>query len=320
MQALKSPADGLSPRRLEVLEILTKGFTNDEIGSALCISSSTVRIHVTAVLAHLQVANRTEAAAVWTAWNARPAQVARVLARPALAVLPFQPLGAGARLRIVADGVTRDLGSLFARFCLFPVISGASSQAAQAAGGSCAETARRLGARFLVDGDVRSSKHSFRLSVRIDDAEDGFCLWTERFDFPRDELFAVQDRACEAVVASAYPAMVARLQSSLQPTLHRQDLQAWELAHQAMALESMREPAANAQAQAAVLLAIEREPTLLIAHFGARPARLWRAVESMGPQGSSARPARQKRRPLHRALAAGRGGSLPARPALPDAR
>ncbi len=53
----------LSPRRREVLELISKGLTNDDIASILCVSPGTVRIHVAGLLSELQVANRTEAAA-----------------------------------------------------------------------------------------------------------------------------------------------------------------------------------------------------------------------------------------------------------------
>ena len=75
------PVASLSKRRREVLELLAKGLTNEEIGRALGITEGTVRAHVTAVLAHLDVANRTEAASVWTRFEAHPARVEDVMLR-----------------------------------------------------------------------------------------------------------------------------------------------------------------------------------------------------------------------------------------------
>jgi DNA-binding NarL/FixJ family response regulator len=54
----------LSPRELEVLRLLVGGKSNPEIGEALFISPRTAQTHVTAILAKLGVASRTEAAAV----------------------------------------------------------------------------------------------------------------------------------------------------------------------------------------------------------------------------------------------------------------
>lgn len=53
----------LSPREAEVLQLLIKGLTNPEIANVLQISFGTAKAHVRAILAKLQVADRTEAAA-----------------------------------------------------------------------------------------------------------------------------------------------------------------------------------------------------------------------------------------------------------------
>ena len=54
----------LSPRDLEILEMLSKGFTNKEIGRAFGISRYTVRNHVNSINQKLEVCDRTEAASV----------------------------------------------------------------------------------------------------------------------------------------------------------------------------------------------------------------------------------------------------------------
>jgi two-component system NarL family response regulator len=54
----------LSPRELEILEMLSRGFTNKEIGRALGISRYTVRNHINSINHKLEVCDRTEAASV----------------------------------------------------------------------------------------------------------------------------------------------------------------------------------------------------------------------------------------------------------------
>jgi DNA-binding CsgD family transcriptional regulator len=61
----RDPIETLSQRQLGVLELLAKGLTNEEVAGVLGISPTTVRTHVTAVLARLEVSNRTEAAAAY---------------------------------------------------------------------------------------------------------------------------------------------------------------------------------------------------------------------------------------------------------------
>jgi NarL family two-component system response regulator LiaR len=54
----------LTPRELEVVELLALGFTNKQIADDLTMSYSTAKNHVDRVLGKLGAANRTEAAAI----------------------------------------------------------------------------------------------------------------------------------------------------------------------------------------------------------------------------------------------------------------
>jgi two-component system NarL family response regulator len=54
----------LTARESEILEMLAKGLTNKQIGTALSISENTVRNHVNSIMEKLEVSDRTEAVAV----------------------------------------------------------------------------------------------------------------------------------------------------------------------------------------------------------------------------------------------------------------
>jgi DNA-binding NarL/FixJ family response regulator len=64
-----APATGsdvatLTPRESEILALVAEGRSNGEIGKQLFISTKTVSVHVSNILAKLDAASRTEAAAV----------------------------------------------------------------------------------------------------------------------------------------------------------------------------------------------------------------------------------------------------------------
>lgn len=258
----------LSARQREVLQLIARGLTNQEIGDVLGISGETVRSHVAALLVRLGVSNRTEAAAAHLAWDATVPSVARVLVRPAIAVLPVITLEGGARAATIAAGLTRDLVTQFSRWCWFPVIANVSTQDARGLGATCQEIGERLGARFLVDAALRSSGAQWRLTAAIADTASGGCVWTETYDFPRDALFRVQDEICQAIVATAYSALVSRLHAAPPRGGTVEDLDAWELTHEALRHQGSRERDANLRARDGFAAALAREPTLLLAHFG----------------------------------------------------
>jgi DNA-binding NarL/FixJ family response regulator len=54
----------LSPREMEVLQLVAKGFSNKEIATALHVVEGTIKIHVTNLLAKLGVSDRTQALVV----------------------------------------------------------------------------------------------------------------------------------------------------------------------------------------------------------------------------------------------------------------
>jgi TolB-like protein len=252
----------LTPRQREVLELVVKGFTNEEIGSALAISPLTVRTHVSAVLASLGVDNRTEAASLYAAVQSRPERVAEVLARPAIWVQSLRPLSEDARAKTVAAGLTYDLLTLLSRWTWFPVVNAA--QPVQGANGE----SRPPDVRFVVEGALRLQRKTWRLSVRVEDAPAQRTIWAEQYDFPENALFETTDAIVEQVVASAYEVMLAHTSQPSPRAPRVEDLSAWELAHAGLMRQRSRERGVNEEAQRLFTAALEREPTLVIAHFG----------------------------------------------------
>ena len=54
--------NSLTLRESEVLPLLAMGYSNKQIGDKLCISVSTVKVHVQEILSNLKVRNRIQAA------------------------------------------------------------------------------------------------------------------------------------------------------------------------------------------------------------------------------------------------------------------
>lgn len=256
----------LTARQREVLELLAKGLSNEQIGVALQLSAATVRTHVAAILNTLQVGNRTEAAAVYVAFSAQPVQVEALLARPALTVLPFQAFDEEPTSRQLALGIGSDLTSLFARWCWFPVVhSGYSSRAVH--NQTPIQIGRALGVRFVVSGDVRTRAGGVRIQARVEDAHTQSCLWAEHYDLAPKELFAVEDLVSTDIVATVYSMLMARV-GLTQNRLPESALQPWVLAHEGMILRELREARSNGDAIVRFSEALSREPDLVLAHFG----------------------------------------------------
>jgi DNA-binding NarL/FixJ family response regulator len=62
---LEAAGKELSPRELEVLELVARGLDNNQIAADLCISPRTAKNHVSSILSKLGVTNRVQAAVYW---------------------------------------------------------------------------------------------------------------------------------------------------------------------------------------------------------------------------------------------------------------
>lgn len=58
------PAPDMSPRQIEILSLISKGFTNKEIARILNVSLETVKDHIKKILGKIGASSRTEAASI----------------------------------------------------------------------------------------------------------------------------------------------------------------------------------------------------------------------------------------------------------------
>jgi TolB-like protein len=267
-------SEQLSTRQLQVLELMARGQSNKEIAHSLGISPETARTHAAAILAKLGAHSRTEAATAYVRWSSRVEHTAEILQRPAIAVLPLvvSPGDRGARgeegeALALAAAMTRELATLLSRWCWFPVIAHAATRDPRSLGDTSGEIGRRLGARFLVDGELLRGRGRWRLTVHLIDAGTGHCVWSERYQLAARRWFATQDEVCTAIAAAAYPRLIATVCAELPPTPEA-DPAAWQLAHRALSLQELRDRAANLRAEEGFAQAIARDKTLVLAHFG----------------------------------------------------
>jgi len=59
-----------------------------------------------------------------------------------------------------------------------------------------------LGARYVLEGSVRKVGNRVRLTAQLIDSLDGGHLWADRFDGGLDDVFDLQDRITQEIVAA----------------------------------------------------------------------------------------------------------------------
>ena len=123
--------------------------------------------------------------------------------RPPIAVLPFLSLGGDADQRHLADGISEDIITEFARFTSLLVIARNSSFLFREQPIDVRRVGRELGARYLIEGSLRRIGPQIRIAAQLIEVETTGHLWAERYDRKIEDLFALQDEVVRAVVVAA---------------------------------------------------------------------------------------------------------------------
>jgi TolB-like protein/DNA-binding winged helix-turn-helix (wHTH) protein/cytochrome c-type biogenesis protein CcmH/NrfG len=122
--------------------------------------------------------------------------------RPSIAVLPFDDLGGDARQERLADAFTEDLITELARARDLLVIARNSAFRYKGKPLDVREIGRELGVRYVIEGSVQTGSDRLRVTTQLIDAATGTHLWSERFDRPAADFFALQDEVVGRIVGT----------------------------------------------------------------------------------------------------------------------
>jgi TolB-like protein/DNA-binding SARP family transcriptional activator len=157
-----------------------------------------------------------------------------VLARAAIAVLPFTNMSGNPEQDYFTDGITDDLIVALSHWRTFPVISRFSTFAFKDRALDVVSIGRELGARYVVQGSVRRAGERVRITVQLVDAGTGHHIWAQRYDRELGDVFALQDEITQAVVIQIEPTLQ-KLEMRRAESLLPQNLDAWDLNQRALA-------------------------------------------------------------------------------------
>ena len=119
-----------------------------------------------------------------------------------LAVLPFTAAAGDSDASLLASGLTEDVTTELFRFRELALIARGSVAAAAERGASAEVAGRETGARLVLSGSVRIAAGRARVTAALTDVATGLELWSERWDAPHDDPFAVLDRLTRSVVGA----------------------------------------------------------------------------------------------------------------------
>ncbi len=186
-------------------------------------------------------------------------------ARPSIAVLPFETLGAAGPLAGLGDALPHDLIAALSRLrWLFVIARGSSFQFRGER--ARAETVRAaLNVDYLLTGAVETAGPAMIITVELCDTRSGGVVWGDRFTSPLEGVHEVREQIIGAVIGAL------ELQITLNEAARARlaapaNLNAWSAYHLGLHQMYRFSSDGNARAQALFEQAIAREPTFARAH------------------------------------------------------
>ena len=123
--------------------------------------------------------------------------------KPSIAVLPFEDFSSNQDQEYFANGISEELLNVLARIDGLRVSSRTSSFAFKGRGASTGEIAEALNVKHILEGSIRKSGATLRITAQLINAANDEHMWSETYDRPltAENIFAIQDEIAAAIVA-----------------------------------------------------------------------------------------------------------------------
>lgn len=173
-------------------------------------------------------------------------------------VLPFETFGADEEQAYLARGISNDLQTDLSRLPGLRLIRASSGMP----GKSTAQ-----GARYLVSGSVQRESGTLRVNIHLVDTGTNQQLWSERFERPFGDLFAVQDDIVRRLT-EVLPGELANAAREKLARRYTRSLQAYDYFLHAQTLFLVRQAGENEEARDLYRKALELDPKFARAYAG----------------------------------------------------
>jgi len=133
-----------------------------------------------------------------------------------IAVLPFVDMSPQGDQEYFSDGIAEELLNLLARIPELRVISRTSAFSYKGKDINLAEVARELNVAHILEGSVRKAGNQVRITAQLIEARTDTHLWSETYDRPLDNIFAVQDEISAMVVEQLKVKLLGKAPKTIQ--------------------------------------------------------------------------------------------------------
>ncbi len=122
--------------------------------------------------------------------------------KPSIVVLPFDNMSQDPEQDYLSNGITEVLTSDLSRIANLFVIARNTAFTYKGKAINVQEVGKELGVRYVVEGSVQKASDQVRIVAQLIDTTTGSHIWSERYDRPLKDIFALQDEIVQKIVTT----------------------------------------------------------------------------------------------------------------------
>lgn len=118
---------------------------------------------------------------------------------PSVAVLPFVNMSSDPEQEYFSDGISEEILNVLTRIPNLKVAARTSSFQFKGKNLDIADIGEQLQVNHVLEGSVRKSGQTLRITAQLIEADTGFHMWSNTFDRQLKDIFAIQDEIAAAI-------------------------------------------------------------------------------------------------------------------------
>jgi TolB-like protein/class 3 adenylate cyclase len=197
--------------------------------------------------------------------------------KASIAVLPFENIGSDLKWDRFADGITEDIITDLSHSKDLIVIARNSTEVYKGKPVDIRQIGRDLNVEYVLEGSIQPLDERIRVTAQLVEANSGSHIWSERYDRPVEDLFAVQNDVTQRIAATiaGSEGAVAEAERSLIRRKPPANLTAFDT--YLLGVEAKHEVTKQSLIEAEGLFrkAIELDPQLARAYYGLATVQMY---------------------------------------------
>ena len=187
--------------------------------------------------------------------------------KPSIAVLPFRDMSPQKDQEYFCEGIAEELINALVKLEGLRVVARTSAFQFKDRHSDIQKIGEQLNVRTVLEGSIRKSGNRLRITAQLISVEDGFHIWSEKYDRDLDDIFAIQDEISLNIVTKLKVRLMAEERRELVKR-HTVDQEAHNLYLKGLYFWNRRLEGGMKKAMEFFQQAIQKDPDYALAHVG----------------------------------------------------